>query len=293
LRMTKSMTGYGNANFENEELAIQVEIKTLNSKFLDINSKVPKEISSIENDLRKIISDRLLRGKVNFSVELHTKSGTNQALRINQELFEHYKREILNATEGMQLSDSDVLNSILKSSDIYEQPESKKDLVDKSTMEALVNQALDKCDAFRRQEGESVDKAMRSFATNISSSLDQIKTKDPERIEQLKTRINESLKELSSSEMADPNRFEQELIYYIEKLDISEEIVRLENHITFFNSTLDEADSQGKKLGFISQEMGREINTIGSKANNSDIQKLVVEMKDELEKIKEQVLNII
>ncbi|MCV9388117.1 YicC/YloC family endoribonuclease [Reichenbachiella ulvae] len=291
--MTKSMTGYGNANFENDELAIQVEIKTLNSKFLDINTKVPKEISAIENDLRKIISDRLLRGKVNFNVELHVKSGTNQALRINRELFEHYKKEILSATEGMQLSDADILNSILKSSDIYEQPQNKKDLIDKDTMESLVNQALDKCDAFRQQEGASVDKAMRSFATNIQNSLEQIKAKDPERIEQLKIRINESLKELSSSEMADPNRFEQELIYYIEKLDISEEIVRLENHLQFFNTTLEESESQGKKLGFISQEMGREINTIGSKANNSDIQKLVVEMKDELEKIKEQVLNII
>lgn len=287
------MTGYGIANFENEEVAIQVEIKTLNSKFLDINTKVPKEISPMENDLRKIIADRLLRGKVNFNVELNVKAGTNQALRINHELFDHYKQQIQQVTHSMSISDSDLLSTILKSGDIFEQPQNKKDLVERSTMVDLVNKALDQCDAFRTQEGLAVDTALKQFSSKIQNSLEEIKVKDPERIVQLKARINEGLKELSSSEMADPNRFEQELIYYIEKLDVSEEIVRLQNHIQYFNSTLDEVESQGKKLGFISQEMGREINTIGSKANNSDIQKLVVEMKDELEKIKEQVLNII
>lgn len=287
------MTGYGIANFENDQLAIQVEIKTLNSKFLDINTKVPKEISPMENDLRKIIADRLLRGKVNFNVEISVKSGTNQALRINHELFNHYKQQIQQVTESMSISDSDLLNTILKSGDIFEQPQDKKDLIDRVTMIDLVNKALDQCDAFRSQEGLAVDTALKQFSLKIQNSLEEIKIKDPERIVQLKARINEGLKEISASEMADQNRFEQELIYYIEKLDISEEIVRLQNHIQYFNSTLNEADSQGKKLGFISQEMGREINTIGSKANNSDIQKLVVEMKDELEKIKEQVLNII
>ncbi|MBU2915536.1 YicC/YloC family endoribonuclease [Reichenbachiella agariperforans] len=291
--MTKSMTGYGNATFENDQIGIQVEIKTLNSKFLDINSKVPKEISAMETDLRKIISDRLIRGKVNFSVEFTVKSGTDQALRINPELFQHYKNQFEQVTGNMQLADADILNSILKTGDVFEHPASKRDLVDRATMVSLINEALDKCDAFRAQEGASVDTALRSFAHNITQSLEAIKVKDPERIQHVKNRINESLKELNAADMSDPNRFEQELIYYIEKLDIAEEVVRLENHMRFFNTTLAETESQGKKLGFISQEMGREINTIGSKANNADIQKLVVEMKDELEKIKEQVLNII
>ncbi|PIB36831.1 YicC family protein [Reichenbachiella sp. 5M10] len=291
--MTKSMTGYGHASFENDQISIQVEIRTLNSKFLDIGAKIPKEISALENDLRKIISDRLIRGKVNFNVDITAKSKLNQAPKIDPELFRHYKEQILSVTQDMTLSDADILYSIMKTGDIYEQPENKKEIADKATMVRLVEQALDQCDAFRLQEGNSVEIALKSFADSISLRLDAIKIKDPERMIHIKERINEGLKELSASEKSDPNRFEQELIYYIEKLDISEEIVRLENHLQFFHSTLDEHESQGKKLGFISQEMGREINTIGSKANNSDIQKLVVEMKDELEKIKEQVLNII
>ncbi|UXP33255.1 YicC family protein [Reichenbachiella agarivorans] len=291
--MIKSMTGYGNANFENDQISIQVEIKTLNSKFFDINTKYPKEISSFEHDLRKIISDRLIRGKVSFVTELTTKSGTAQAMRINPELFQHYKNQILAVTEGMNVSDADILQSVMKTGDIFEQPEGKKDVIDQQLMVKLVNEALDKCEAFRLQEGNSAQIALSACSDQISNKLKEIKELDPVRIVQIKERINEGLKELSSGEKSDPNRFEQELIYYIEKLDISEEIVRLENHIKFFNITLDEKESQGKKLGFISQEMGREINTIGSKANNSDIQKLVVEMKDELEKIKEQVLNVI
>ena len=291
--MLKSMTGYGHATFENDQMSVDVEIKSLNSKFLDISTKLPKEATAFENEIKKILTEKIVRGKVNFSVDITMKNGIGSAGVLNQTLFNHYKNEIRAVSNQNELSDADLIKEVLRIPDIFEYSDTANDLIDKSQLLSLTNQALDECEKFRMQEGKAAALALGSFAKKIEEKLELIKVKDPERIIAIKERINESLSELNASDKSDPNRFEQELIYYIEKLDISEEIIRLQNHIAYFHETLAENESQGKKLGFISQEMGREINTIGSKANNSDIQKLVVDMKDELEKIKEQVLNVV
>lgn len=287
------MTGYGHASFENDQMSIDVEIKSLNSKFLDISTKLPKELAVYENEIKKLLTEKIVRGKVNFSVEIALKNGIGSAGTLNKSLFNHYKQELRSVANEGELPDSDLIKEVLRLPDVIEYSDTTNDLMDKDELLKLINQALTECEKFRMQEGKAAEAALGSFAQKIDEKLALIKQKDPERIEAIKDRINESLSELSASEKSDPNRFEQELIYYIEKLDIAEEIIRLQNHIAYFHETLAEKESQGKKLGFISQEMGREINTIGSKANNSDIQKLVVDMKDELEKIKEQVLNVV
>ena len=287
------MTGYGRASFENDSVSIDVEVKSLNSKFLDVISKLPREVAAFENELKKQVSEKIVRGKVNFSIEIAVKSGVASAPIINKTLFEHYKSEIQAAAGSIEISGGDLISQILKFPDILDYPEEATDLVEQAILVEVVDRALLECDKFRCQEGAAAEKALISAAKNIQSSLKGIEAKDPERIENIKQRITESLNELALKENTDTNRFEQELIYYIEKLDINEEIVRLNNHLKYFHETLNNSTSQGKKIGFISQEMGREINTIGSKANNADIQKLVVEMKDELEKIKEQVLNVV
>lgn len=287
------MTGYGHANFENDQMSIDVEIKSLNSKFLDISTKLPKEVAAYENEIKKILTEKIVRGKVNFTVEITLKNGIGSAGTLNQSLFNHYKKELRAVASKDELSDTDLVKEVLRLPDIIEYSDTTNDLVDKEQLFSLTNRALVECEKFRKQEGQAAEAALGTFAKHIDEKLAEVKQKDPERINAIKDRINESLSELAASDKSDPNRFEQELIYYIEKLDIAEEIIRLENHIAYFHETLAEKESQGKKLGFISQEMGREINTIGSKANNSDIQKLVVDMKDELEKIKEQVLNVV
>ncbi|MEP2277595.1 MAG: YicC/YloC family endoribonuclease [Reichenbachiella sp.] len=287
------MTGYGHAKFENDQMSIDVEIKSLNSKFLDISTKLPKEVAAFENEIKKILTEKIVRGKVNFSVEIALKNGIGSAGTLNQSLFNHYKNELRSVVSEQELSDTDLVKEVLRMPDILEFTDTTNDQVDRDQLFSLTGEALVECEKFRIQEGQAAESALATFAKHIDEKLALIKQKDPERIEAIKDRINESLSELAASDKSDPNRFEQELIYYIEKLDIAEEIIRLQNHIAYFHETLAEKESQGKKLGFISQEMGREINTIGSKANNSDIQKLVVDMKDELEKIKEQVLNVV
>ncbi|MEO9966034.1 MAG: YicC/YloC family endoribonuclease [Reichenbachiella sp.] len=291
--MLKSMTGYGSAAFENDQMSVDVEIKSLNSKFLDISTKLPKEVASFENEIKKILTEKIVRGKVNFTIEISLKSGLGSAGKLNSTLFKHYCQELRKSISEEVLGEADLVKEILKMPDIFEFEESASEEVPKDLLFDLIGQALDSCEQFRIQEGDAAQAALNTFAKHIDEKLILIKQKEPERIVVIKQRIQESLAELGASDKTDPNRFEQELIYYIEKLDIAEEIIRLQNHIAYFHEILAEDESQGKKLGFISQEMGREINTIGSKANNSEIQKLVVDMKDELEKIKEQVLNVV
>lgn len=287
------MTGYGTAQFENDELSVSVEVRALNSKFLDIVTKLPKEASSFESDLRRILSDQLVRGKISLLLDLSKKTDNSGSSKINQEIFNQYEKQIRQVSKDLNIDDAAVFKAILSMPDVYEKEENSVESIDQDLIKKLTSDATAQCEAFRVSEGQSIEKAMIEFGKNISTRLAAIKLKDPIRIESIKNRINESLNGVNAAEKIDPNRFEQEIIYYLEKLDITEEFVRLENHLNFFKETLEAKESQGKKLGFISQEMGREINTIGSKANDSDIQKLVVEMKDELEKIKEQVLNIV
>jgi len=287
------MTGYGMASLENEAVSVQIELRTLNSKFLDIATKLPKELAHFENELRKKVSEQLQRGKINFGIEWSQKSTTQSGSVVNKELFKHYQDQLRSVSSDLNLTDADVFHGVMRLPDIFEPGNATEEIVSKDTLFTLMDKALDQCNQFRAQEGEAICRVLEGYAKSLAQRMEKIKLLDPKRIENIKSRINGSLHELLVGDQIDSNRFEQELIYYIEKVDISEEIVRLDNHIRYFLETLILPDSHGKKLGFISQEMGREINTIGSKANDSSIQKLVVEMKDELEKIKEQILNIV
>ncbi len=286
------MTGYGIVQAETEYYTLQAELKTLNSKFLDLTLRLPKELTAFEYQFREILSKGLVRGKANVTLELTPKEGMQGAV-FNQEIFNKLFEELKTLAKGRGVSESDVFNSVMRQPEILQQSDNTTEVVEQSVALNLVKQVVAACNDFRVQEGNSLEEALRESVSAISKRLEEIKNIEPERTAAMRKRLTDSILEQSESEKIDENRFEQELIYYIEKLDINEELVRLKNHLMYFIETLEMPDSQGKKLGFIGQEMGREINTIGSKANDATIQRLVVEMKDELEKIKEQVLNVL
>ena len=290
--MTKSMTGYGQAQVENGSFIIEAELKTLNSKFLDLSVRLPKEISSFEYKIRELLSKGLVRGKASFSLELTPKDGSQNAI-YNQQAFNQFFSELKSLAEGLSISDADVFNNVLKVPEVLQQSEKADGLVEEKYAMDLVADVLSKCNEFRDQEGNSLEKALLECLFSIKKGLEDIKKIEPDRLTNIKSRITGSIEEFIGKDNIDENRYEQELIYYLEKLDISEELVRLATHIDYFEETIKLPESQGKKRGFISQEMGREINTIGSKANDALIQRLVVDMKDDLEKIKEQVLNVL
>ncbi|GAB3649565.1 YicC family protein [Echinicola sediminis] len=293
--MIKSMTGYGIANFENERYIISAEIKTLNSKFLDLNLRSPRQFSDREIELRALVGDILDRGKVNLNIEFTAKSSNELPVSINQELFETYFTTYKGMAEKVGVdSKMDLFRMAAQSPNVMTSLSEKSE--DEEEWEAVKNvvvKAANMCDDFRKDEGGTLFEKFRENLAVISEGLEQIKIEEPKRKERIKSRIRNNFKEWMEENNFDENRFEQELIYYFEKLDITEEIVRLGTHLQYFDKTMSNGKSQGKKLGFIGQEIGREINTIGSKANDATIQRHVIIMKDELEKIKEQVLNII
>ena len=290
--MTKSMTGYGLAQTENQTHSIQAELKTLNSKFLDLSLRLPKELSAFEYQIRDLLSKGLVRGKASFSMEMTLKEGVKSSV-YNAIAFEELFAELKAVAKDKNVNESDVFNSVMKMPEVLQQSGKTIDVSDHSFVLNLVKEAIKKCNDFRTQEGDSLEKALLESISAIDTKMQEIKELEPMRAETIRARLSGNIQEIIDADKIDENRFEQELIYYLEKLDISEELVRLSNHLVYFNETLASPESQGKKLGFIGQEIGREINTIGSKANNASIQRLVVEMKDELEKIKEQVLNIL
>lgn len=290
--MIKSMTGYGLVQIETEFYTLQAELKTLNSKFLDLSLRLPKELSAFEYQFRDILTKGLVRGKAVFSLEMTLKEGIQNSV-YNNEIFQKLFKELKVVSERHDVSDSDIFNNVLKMPEVLRQSNVTLEIIDEKSALDLVKSLVEKCNEFRIQEGKSLEKALTDSITAIDDRLIEIKKIEPARTEAIRTKISESVHEIIEKDKVDENRFEQELIYYIEKLDINEEFVRLKNHLEYFVETLSLPESQGKKLGFISQELGREINTIGSKANDVAIQRLVVEMKDELEKIKEQVLNIL
>lgn len=287
------MTGYGSSNLDNESLNISVETKTLNSKFLDISIKIPKQLSSYEPDIKNLITKHIVRGKVAFTIEIVSKPGQGQQSLVNKELVERYFTELKELNHGRNISDETLFSSIMNLPDVVAQENDNECEIDAESILKLCRQSLDKCTEFRIQEGKALTKEFQNSIESISQKLDEIISIDPQRITSIKERVHGNIREFVGQDKIDENRFEQELIYYVEKLDINEETSRLTNHLKYFLEVLDQPESQGKKLGFISQEIGREINTIGSKANNADMQRLVVDMKDELEKIKEQVLNAV
>lgn len=289
------MTGFGNALFENERFSVSIEIKTLNSKFLETNLRLPRIFADKEQEVRTMIADALERGKVNVSTEFVSKEDTTPKVEINEALFQNYYTTFERLAASVGAKDQDLFKLALT------QPEVMVSNAGNSSYEEewkvfvkVMQEALLKCNDFRETEGSKLIGKLLGYIESINSSLEAVSAHDPQRVQHVRDRIRQNLKEVVEESKVDENRFEQELIYYIEKLDIAEEKVRLKSHLQYFEETAkQDLSNPGKKLGFICQEIGREINTIGSKANDAHIQRHVVNMKEELEKIKEQVLNLV
>ena len=286
------MTGYGIAEQTYNAKKISVEIKTLNSKQLDLQVKAPNELRAAELELRNHIASKLQRGKVDVVITI-TDTDLTQTYHIDQDIVEAYLDQIKEISKNLHIEPSDDMAGLLfRMPGIFNVPVTSYDDAFMGKVDETLDQALELVDGFRIQEGQTLKKDLLHRVELILGLLEQVEPYEKSRHDVIKQRITKNLAELTTSGQYDENRFEQELIYYLEKLDITEEKVRLRQHCNYFNESCDD-DQAGKKLGFIAQEMGREINTLGSKANEVNIQKIVVKMKDELEKIKEQVCNIL
>ena len=285
--MIQSMTGFGKHIVQLPSKKITIELKSLNSKSLDINARLPQIYREKELELRKMIAGALERGKVDFNLYVEI-TGEETTSEVNQGVVRNYMDQLANIVNG---DDIKLLEMALRMPDTLKTD--KDDIEEeeyKSIIEAM-NEALSRIVEFRNEEGKVLEEDFVARLNNLNDLLEKVNTMDPERLGTVRERLEKAVADLKVE--LDANRFEQELIYYLEKYDITEEKVRLANHLKYFESTLNSDDSNGKKLGFISQEIGREINTIGSKANYAPMQQLVVQMKDELEKIKEQMLNVL
>ena len=282
------MTGFGKASLQLPTKKITVEIKSLNSKGLDLNTRMPSVFREMELGLRNQISQRLERGKVDFSLYVEV-TGEETTSKINVPIVKGYinqmKAVIPNADE------TELMKMAVRMPDALKTERDEIDENEWKQIQTVIDEALENIANFRKDEGASLEKEFQLRIANIEKLMNEAISYDAERIETVKTRLRTALDELKVN--VDENRFEQELIFYLEKYDITEEKVRLGNHLNYFLETLNGTEANGRKLGFITQEMGREINTMGSKSNHTEMQKLVVMMKDELEKIKEQVLNVL
>ena len=291
--MIQSMTGYGKATAELPDKKINVEIKSLNSKAMDLSTRIAPLYREKEIEIRNEIAKALERGKVDFSLWIDKKDACELITPINQDVVVAYYERIRTISETTGIpAPEDWFSTLLRMPDVM----TKNDIQELSEEEwkavhATVLQAIQNLVDFRIQEGAALEKKFREKISNIAKLLTSVDPYEKERVEKIKERITDALEKTISVDY-DKNRLEQELIYYIEKLDINEEKQRLSNHLKYFINTMEDGSGQGKKLGFIAQEMGREINTLGSKSNHAEMQKIVVQMKDELEQIKEQVLNV-
>ena len=287
------MTGYGKAVVTYGEKKINVEIKSLNSKALDLSTRIAPLYREKEMEMRQLVAKTLERGKVDFSIWIEKEAGAD-ATPVNCAIVENYYRQIkdLAAKTGIP-EPQDWFATLLRMPDVLTKTEQETLSEDEwQAVRVAIDDALCRLTEFRQQEGVALQRKFTEKIDNISALLTEIETYEKQRVEKIRSRIVEGLKSIPEVDY-DKNRLEQELIYYIEKLDISEEKQRLANHLKYFRETMEDGHGQGKKLGFIAQEMGREINTTGSKSNNAEMQNLVVKMKDELEQIKEQVLNVL
>ncbi len=291
--MILSMTGYGKATAEFQGKKITAEIKSLNSKALDLSTRVSSIYREKEMEIRAMVTQSLERGKVEFNLWIEQQDQAN-ACPINGDLVAAYYRQMqeISAKYGIPEPD-DYWHTIIRMPDVLSRNEAQQELSEEEWKVArgVVQSAVDQLVAFRRQEGEALQHKFEEKLDNIATLLASIDSYEKQRVEKIRGRIMEGLASIPDVEY-DKNRLEQEMIYYIEKLDINEEKQRLSNHLQYFRQTMNEGHGQGKKLGFIAQEMGREINTTGSKSNQAEMQNIVVKMKDELEQIKEQVLNV-
>lgn len=286
--MIHSMTGFGKASLQLPTKKITVEIKSLNSKGLDLNTRMPSVFREMELGLRNQISQRLERGKVDFSLYVEV-TGEETTSKINVPIVKGYINQMKAVIPTAD--ETELMKMAVRMPDALKTERDEIDENEWKQIQTVIDEALENIANFRKDEGASLEKEFQLRIANINNLMNEAVSYDAERIETVKTRLRTALDELKVN--VDENRFEQELIFYLEKYDITEEKVRLGNHLNYFLETLNETEANGRKLGFITQEMGREINTMGSKSNHTEMQKLVVMMKDELEKIKEQVLNVL
>lgn len=288
------MTGFGQASFSSGEGTLSVEVKSLNSKFFDLSLRLPKKYSEKELELRNLIAEKLERGKVSLSIDYQTGLKVEIRQQYNETLFISYFQELKKLADKVNAGHDSLFQMALNSPDVVQN--NGKEELDPAEWErvlGLLIEAINKCEHFRAEEGKSLEVKLSSYIENIRVGLLEVEKIDPMRIEKIRSRIKGSITDFFGNEGFDANRLEQEIIFYIEKLDIHEERVRLKTHLDYFIKIMSEKQSNGKKLGFIAQEIGREINTIGSKANDAEMQKHVVMMKEELEKIKEQLNNVL
>lgn len=285
--MILSMTGYGKAITQLPNKKITVEIKSLNSKNLDLNARIPSFYREKELTMRNLVAKALVRGKVDFNVYVEI-TGEETSSKVNHGVVQEYMRQLKELSAGTEL---ELLQMAIRMPDALKTEREEIDPKEYLAIEDSIKQALEAITSYRTSEGNDLEKDLSLRVANISEYLAQVEAIDPERVTAVKARLDKAIQDLK--EQVDQNRFEQELIYYLEKYDITEEVVRLKSHLAYFLETVNGAQSNGKKLGFIAQEMGREINTMGSKSNYAPMQQVVVKMKDELEKIKEQSLNIL
>jgi len=291
--MIKSMTGYGLASADQENTKFAVEIKSLNSKFLELNLKLPRAYADKELLLRNICSKEIERGKVNVSITIERSEENLKGATINAALLSKYYKQLAAINVDLGANSNNLLQAVLSFPDVISYTEEVVNEGEWDILQSTFNAALKNFNQFRETEGAVLKQDLELRIKNILDFFAQIEVLAPLRIPQIRARLNQFLEENAAKLTVDQNRLEQELIYYIDKLDITEEKIRLKSHCDYFTETLKSKDANGKKLGFISQEIGREINTMGAKANDAQIQQLVVGMKEELEKIKEQLLNVI
>jgi len=289
--MLKSMTGFGKATKEFENKTVNVEIRTLNSKNADLNVRLSSVYRDKEYELKTEVTKILERGKIDVSIYVEPKTAETP-VEINLDLAKAYHAKLKELAKQLNEADHDLLSQVLKLPDVLKSERKEPNENDWNDILSVVKQALESVNKFRSDEGQSIEQDFKNRLGIIHECLEKIKELDKQRIPNIRDRIKKNIEDLIDKSTIDNNRFEQEIIYYIEKLDINEEKVRLQTHLDYFIKTMIEP-AGGRKLNFIAQEIGREINTIGSKANDAEIQKFVVQMKDELEKIKEQTNNVL
>ena len=292
--MIKSMTGFGQAVLNSGDLQITVEVKSLNSKFLDLSLRLPRLFSEKEIEIRNVVAEKLERGKVSLSIDYQKTGKQEVKQKYNKELFTAYYAELKKLADQVKAPYDQLFAIAINSPDVIEGGGKEElDVALWQNVQKLVNEAIENCDHFRKTEGKTLEEKLIQYAQRILDGLKEVEVIDPKRIEKVRAKIKGSITDFFGNEGFDPNRLEQEIIFYIEKLDIHEERVRLKTHVDYFIQLLEAPQSNGKKLAFLAQEIGREINTIGSKANDAEMQKHVVVMKEELEKIKEQLNNVL
>jgi len=292
--MVKSMTGYGSASVEDEMMTVRVEVKSLNSKFFDPQIKCPRLVSDREMEIRNMVSERLQRGKIMVTIDVALENGASPDLKFNTTLFNTYYKQLKGLADANDDPGKDIFRSVMQLPDVMVAHDTDK-IGEKNweKIESVISEALQKCDDFRAREGSELKEKLGDYVEEINKLLSKVSVLEKERSLSIRERLEKGLTAIIEEDNIDKNRYEQEIIFYLEKLDITEEMVRLKSHLDHFREVLGHKAGQGKKLGFIAQEIGREINTIGSKANDAAVQREVVQMKEELEKIKEQSLNLL